>query len=309
MWHNCKHRNFRAFFFYRSNYCNENCWLKCLRGLSLCHSVCVYWMWNGEQSIVCQFLEKRTHETIEKKKVFICSFFRVALLLFLRVISVLLFLLSLIWLVTKNQPKTHTHNSSPISICQSCSRANGYWAKMRLPFSLTKYMRFSVWFSFSFTRSITVQAISLPLSLSCTCLIFQIFIFILVECSCCPSYSCRCTFLRFVRARHSITCCFVCVLFFSPFLILIRLLLTCDSFFFLPLILRAITFRLNRLLCLIELCTTFIIEFSAHMRGGNASVHRFSKQSSIKSTTTTTKWIHRRIRNCWQNSNIPAVKR
>lgn len=216
MWHNCKHRNFRAFFFYRSNYCNENCWLKCLRGLSLCHSVCVYWMWNGEQSIVCQFLEKRTHETMEKKKFsfvlfseWLCSCFFVLFPCFF------FFFLSFDWSRKINQK--HTHNSSPISICQSCSWANGYWAKMRLPFSLTKYMRFSVWFSFSFTRSITVQAISLPLSLSCTCLIFQIFIFILVECSCCPSYSCRCTFLRFVRARHSITCCFVCVLFFRLF--------------------------------------------------------------------------------------------
>lgn len=144
--------------------------------------------------------------------------------------------------------------------------ANGHRTNMRLPFSLTKYMRFSVFILFIFIGS------------GCCCCFFffrfsNIYFHLVdvrVAHRCCSSTnSCRCTFIRFVRARHSITCCFVHFFSLYPHTILwifFSLPLNIVLFLFLC-FQRAITFRLIRLLCLVQF--TFIIEFSAHMRGGS----------------------------------------
>lgn len=222
------------------------------------------------------------------------SSFVISVLFFFFLLLLLLLSLSFILLVTKNQPNSHTihrHIDMPVVF-----RTNGYWAEMRLPFSLTKYMRFSVLFVSLFSSFLLFPSLfySINLIRSLVRVFFSNIYFHLVRCSCCPpTHADVLLYVLYVRAillRVVLCTFFYCVPFLSDTVLFLRF--TCDHFS-----LRSSTLSL--------VAFTFIIEFSAHMRGGSECVHRFSKQQPSNQLTTnqpTLKVIH------WQTQNVDKIK-
>lgn len=110
----------------------------------------------------------------------------------------------LLLLIMKNQPNANTHTQTNSSAYRYASRVSNKWIFgwnattvfiNTIRFSVLYYIYFFIflWFTVLFATFFSFS--------------FE-YLFSFGRCSCC-SCSCRCTFIRFVRARHSITCCFM----------------------------------------------------------------------------------------------------
>lgn len=120
---------------------------------SFVHFICVYWMWNGCVSIV--FVNFWKTDRKFSFILFLLVYMAFVSLSYFRVIFFLLFsscmTLSCCWSRKINQ--THSQFIDIIDM-RVVFPTNGYWAEMRLPFSLTKYMRFSVLYFLAFSLSL-----------------------------------------------------------------------------------------------------------------------------------------------------------